>query len=310
MNLFISQVTTKWSKYETWQHRSAKVIRSKIIFYRIWKLIYGLLVSIFRGYMYFVFFWHNQAYQENVKKISHWNSGRIQLRFETINRAHTEITTGWLVVNGTTTKCCGFWATSQMSQSTKSDGARMRVKRLQSALCFCSRNILKDQTSANSDAWYALRMQIADGWLLEFQEAFLSNTSVFYVLGQRSHSVQAEIYFFFWKVCLLLLFQSFSRWDFFANANANANEGNMVFLLPFTGLKIDFHFHPVSNCFHFHFQVAQSLTHSAESWAGLKGFRRLVASSHSSAACSSLQTCLRKHFYHATTLHWTSKHLV
>ena len=165
MNLFISKVTTKWSKYETWQHRSAKVIRSKIIFYRIWKLIYGLLVSIFRGYMYFVFFGTIRHTRRMWRKFP----TEIQAKycwdlklFKSVNRGHTEITTGWLAVNGTTTKCCGFWATSQMSQSTKSDGARMRVKRLQSALCFCSRNIYWKIKTLMLDTLWECRLQMGD----------------------------------------------------------------------------------------------------------------------------------------------------
>ena len=82
--------------------------------------------------------------------------------FKSVNRGHTEITTGWLAVNGTTTKCCGFWATSQMSQSTKSDGARMRVKRLQSALCFCSRNIYWKIKTLMLDTLWECRLQMGD----------------------------------------------------------------------------------------------------------------------------------------------------
>ena len=93
-------------------------------------------------------------------------------------------------------------------------------------------------------------------------------------------------------------------------------QGNICFLLSFTSRIIDFHFHltesPQSNCF-----LLDSMlhSHSAESWAALKGFRlQLVTGwrcAYSTAAC--FLACCRPTCANISAImqqHWTSKHLV
>ena len=104
-------------------------------------------------------------------------------------------------------------------------------------------------------------MQIADGWLLEFQKAFLSNTSDFYVLDQRSHSVQAD--------CC-----SFSNQrTLFANGTSICKY--KIFLLTAQN-RLSLSPNRVSNCFHFHFHIAQSLTRQSLEldWKVLGGWWR------------------------------------
>ena len=94
----------------------------------------------------------------------------------------------------------------------------------------------------------------------------------FYATDQRSHSVQAEIHFSIGRFGCC----SFSNQKTFTcKCKPKEYLFPVFFYWPHNRFSLSLSLH--SNCFLFTFPTGQCpVTHSAESWAGLKGFRRLV----------------------------------
>ena len=173
-------------------------------------------------------------------------------------------------LNGiTTTAGIGF---SQMSQSTKSHGARMRLKWLPVSSAFVP-GILKEKNLANSDVGYTLRMQMGDCEI--FKWYFLKH--LIFMHWTKEHIHWRRKYTFLLECSAAVSSSSqrtlFTNWTFIL-ASEQWHQRNICFRLSFTSHKKYFHFHPAESPQSNYPIVSFScctVTHSAESWAALKG---------------------------------------